>query len=208
MKKLLLLPILLITACGQPGNTPFGGMKNKLPIVRASNLEGTIQKVGSFSLLNQYGDTISNEKLRGKIYLAGTFNTTCISDVQKSMLRGLAKVQRAFKDTADFYILSFSMDPEKDSLSRLTAFCKANNITGSRRYLLTGPMTDSSMVYFIRHNLLLEVEIAKENPYCGFIHTDHVVLVDRQGKLRVYYNLAKDKAINQLTEDVQILLKE
>jgi len=208
MKQLFLVSLLFMTAYGQPGSIPFGNTGKELPVLGTANPDGTIQRVSDFLFIDQYGDTVTDKSLKGKIYLAGAFNTTCTSEVQKIMLHGLAMVQRAFKDTTNFYILSFSMDPEKDSVAKLKAFSKANNITGPRRFLLTGNMTDSAMVNFIRNNFLLSVMIAKENPNCGFIHTDTVVLIDRQGQRRGYYDLGKNKAIEQLIEDVQTLFRE
>lgn len=209
MKQLLLVLTVFVSACGQTGNTPFGNAEKKLPMLGPPQPDGTVKKIGSFSLVNQYGNAVSNKTLKGRIYTANTFNTTCTSNVQQVMLRGLAKIQEAFKNDKNFYILSFSMDPEKDSIAKLKAFCRANNISGDRRYLLTGVgMADTTMLNFIHYELLMIAQKEPGNPNCGFIHTDNVALIDRQGQRRGYYDLSQGKAVDKLIKDAHTLLEE
>lgn len=158
--------------------------------------------IGHFQLTDQNGEEVSQELVKGKVYMADFFFTTCPS-ICKDMAAQKRWLQENMQDRDDFLILSHSVMPEVDSVSVLADYAEWNQAMPGKWYLLTG---NRDSIYSLARKSYL---VAKE-PSAGeehdFIHTENFVLVDRRGRIRGFYDGTSAEAVQQLALDARRLL--
>src|SRR5687767_10996182 len=91
--------------------------------------------IGNFNLVNQHGSNITRKDWEGKIIVANYFFTHCPAVCPK-MTYNLKRVQ-AYAGIKNLQINSFSVDPERDSVSQLKTFANRFNVKGNWN-LITG----------------------------------------------------------------------
>jgi protein SCO1/2 len=168
-------------------------------------------QVANVTLTNQLGNKVSLHDLKGKIIVADFFFTHCPS-ICPTLTKNMKRLQETLKvkdirrkvDSSFVHFLSFSVDPERDSVEALKTYADKYGVDHEGWWLLTGPKKD---IYdFSVHELKLgleDKEVSEE-----FIHTNRFVLLDKQGIVRGYYNGLDTASLAQLAEDVVILLLE
>ncbi len=165
----------------------------------------TVQK---FSFIDQNNQTITDETVKGKIWVAEYFFTTCKS-ICPIMNQEMMKVQKAFKDDQDVKILSFTVDPEVDTPAQLKTYAKEHHSQDGQWYFITGKKEE--LYAFARQSIFVLKPAEAANlgdAGSDFIHTNNFVLVDWEGKIRGYYDGTKSKEVTQLIADIQLLKKE
>ena len=191
-----------------------------LPIINPSQLNPTLvspalqstgrgHRVGNFHLIDQEGESVTGKDADGKIRVIEFFFTTCPS-ICKVMAEELQRVQKQFADEDQVLILSHTVMPEVDDVPTLAAYAKKKGVDYKRWRLLTGDKDEiyrlAREVYFVvpeqpdNHNKVT----ASDNH--DFIHTENIVLVDSEGRLRGYYDGTDREEMNQLMEDIALLL--
>jgi protein SCO1/2 len=167
----------------------------RLPVL---SKQGTV--VGNFSFWDQQGSTVTREGWKNRIVVANYFFTHC-PVVCPKMTAQLKRVQAAHNSVQ---ICSFSVDPERDSVKRLAAYASQFGIQGHWS-LLTG---DKRELYrFARKELQLVATDGDGGPG-DFIHSDNMVLIDRQQRIRGYYKGTDATDMDRLIKDIQKLEKE
>jgi len=197
----------ILCSCGQEQKKvqlPFYNSPDFTPQWIAPNEKGysTVHTIAPFSFTNQNGKTISNKNLAGKIYVANFFFTSCGSICPK-MMNNLKKVQNAFSKDNQVFILSHSVTPEVDNVSRLRNYQQRMNINGKTWWLLTGSI---EAVYKIaRRSYFADEETGYNKDSREFLHTENCILVDGKGRIRGVYNATLELEMNKLIEHVKIL---
>lgn len=187
-----------------------------LPIINPANLnpavvdsslqgKGRGHKTLDFSLLNQNGETISQEHLKGKIVIVDFFFTTCPS-ICIDMSKNMRKLQDAFHDEEMVILLSHSVMPEVDSVPVLSAYADRNGAIDSKWIFLTGDTEEISRL--ARKSYFVVKEEGTSFDEHEFIHTDNFVLVDPNRRLRGYYSGVSDLEVDKLIQDIQLLLRD
>ena len=159
-------------------------------------------KVAPFQLINQNGDSITQDDYKGKIYVADFFFTTC-PGICPIMTTNMAILQEEFKDDDEALFLSHSVTPIKDSVPVLKKYAIENGVLDYKWNLVTG---DKEHIYNLARKSYLAV---KDAPYGGkydMIHTENFILVDKEGRLRSRtYDGTQTEEIEALIEDIYIL---
>jgi protein SCO1/2 len=164
----------------------------------------SIHTIAAFSFIDQNGKQVTNKNVEGKIYVANFFFTTCGSICPK-MMNNLKKVHTAFPN-GDVLILSHSVLPGTDSVSRLKKYESRMAIDGTRWWLLTG---DKDAIYkMARQSYFADEEIGYAKGSDEFLHTENCVLIDGKGRIRGVYNATLELEINKLIEHIRILQQE
>ena len=208
MKKLIgaIAVILLWNACkfNEKKKLPIYG--NRQVITRTINgktiTDTTYQTIPAFKYINQYGDSISDKNLDGKIYVADFFFTTCPS-ICPIMQRNMLNVFDAFKNTDDVKILSYTIDPRHDSVPVLKKYADKLGVSGNTWWLLRGHKDET---YQIAKNYLVSVQ--EKNPAGEYIHDGYFILIDKQKRIRGTYDGTQADSVSRLINDIKILKTE
>lgn len=169
-------------------------------------------KIAPFSFVNQLGDTITEKDFEGKIYITDFFFTTCGSICPK-MTKNLMGVQERFKKVPDVMILSHTVWPEVDSVEQLKRYADQYGIDSQKWHLVTG---DKEELYkMARQSYLVVPDIDDESMQhegddeTDFIHTENMVLIDPEGRIRGYYDgVNKNEMKIDLIKDILDLMRE
>ena len=153
---------------------------------------------GSVSFINQDNKPVTTQSWSNKIVVVDFFFTHCISVCPK-MAENLKKVQQAFSNDASVGITSFTVDPEDDSASQLKSYSQKFNIDNSKWQLLTG---DKKEIYKLARNDFNLVATDGDGGATDFIHSDKLVLLDKQQRIRGYYDGTDEKQTGQLINDI------
>lgn len=169
---------------------------------------GKGHRIGSFSFYNQDGSNITNKNIDGKVHVAEYFFTTC-GTICPKMTKQMKRVNDVYFNHEDFVILSFTVNPDYDTVAIMKSYAEAHGVKGKNWHFLTG---NKAKLYELarRSYFILKPAEAKNQGDAGsdFIHTNNFVLVDRLGRIRKYYDGTSADEVGQLIEDIDYLLKE
>ena len=159
--------------------------------------------VPEFVLVNQDGQNFGSARLRGKIWIADFIYTTCPGPCPMISSR-MSELQKPLEKT-DVQLVSFSVDPEKDTPNVLRNYAENLHADPNRWTFLTGP---KSTIYKLSHDGF-KLAISDGSDAEGIpVHSTRLVLVDRHGQIRGYYDAAGVDAITKLVADTTHLLRE
>jgi protein SCO1/2 len=188
-------------------------------------------EIPDFKLTNQEGNEVSlHDMVRvdpetgdtvPKIIVANFFFTHCVT-ICPGMTMNIKKLQESIKKSekvgdrsADFVqFLSFSVDPDRDSVTALKKWADRFQLNPYNWWLLTG---DKKTIYDLS---LKEMSLSIQDPQgvdTGFFHTDIVVLIDRDRVVRMPrdeygnprpYHATEEKDLIKLSEDIVLLMLE
>jgi len=158
-------------------------------------------QIADFKLLNQNGQTITEEDYKDKIYIADFFFTTCPS-ICPIMTEHMVEIQKAIIDDPKVLLLSHSVTPEIDSVPVLKQYALKKGVVDSKWNLVTG---DKKQIYELaRKSYLVAKDDGDGGPF-DMIHTENFVLVDSKKRIRGFYDGTDPKDIEKLLEDLKIL---
>jgi len=169
-----------------------------------------IAAVPSFHLVDQTGNAYGSDDLRGKVWIASFIYSTCPGPCPRVVER-MGHVRDQIGDEIDLRLVSFSVDPQTDTPEVLAEYGKQHDIDPQRWHLLTGPVDD--VVTLIRKGFMLALqrsdapEAAKLATDGPVIHSTRLVLVDRSGRIRGYYETNDPDDMTRLVADARTLLR-
>ena len=160
-------------------------------------------RVATFTLKTQTGATISDSDLRGKPYVASFIYTQCAA-VCPILVRQLTRVQSALGQHGA-RIVSFSVTPDTDTPAALAQFGTERNIDSRAWSLVTG--SKRAIYTLARESYFADDSRVGASPddVTAFLHTEKLVLVDGEGRLRGIYNGTQPHAVDQLIVDLSRL---
>lgn len=161
-------------------------------------------RIADFRLVNQRGDTITNADFEDKIYVADFFFTTCPT-ICKDMSRHFAIVQEEFKDNPDVLLLSHSVTPQIDSVAALADYAERYGAIPGKWHLTTG---DKKHIYNLARKSYFACLDEGDGGVQDFIHTENFVLVDKEGRLRGFYDGTAEGDVDRLIDEIGYLLEE
>ena len=162
--------------------------------------------VPPFSFDNQQGRQVTDKDVAGKVYVAEYFFTTC-KGICPKMNVNMKRLSDDLAGETDFRILSYTVDPETDSVGRMKHYADSLGADPQRWWFLTG--RKDSLYHLARNGYLLDDP--KNNALNineQFLHTQFVALVDRGGRVRKIYDGLKQDELDELEKDISLLLKE
>ena len=159
-------------------------------------------RVAAFTLTTQTGATISDADLRGKPYVASFIYTQCAA-VCPIVVRQLTRVHSALGP--DARIVSFSVTPDTDTPAALARFGQERGIDARSWSLVTG--SKHTIYALARESYFADDDRVGTSPddLTAFLHTEKLVLVDGNGRLRGIYNGTQPHAVDQLIADLSRL---
>ncbi|NND76890.1 MAG: SCO family protein [Flavobacteriales bacterium] len=165
-------------------------------------------RVKPFKLLDQHGNETSDQWLDDKVYVIDFFFTTCQS-ICPIMTSQMDRAANSLSDEDEVRFLSVSVIPQQDSVPVLKAYADRIEIDYDQWRLLTG---DKQQIYEMARKSYFVLKPAETGEGDGgvsdFIHTNNFVLVDKQKRIRGYYDGTNTKDVDRLIKEVKILLTE
>ena len=165
-----------------------------------------IHTIADFEFLNQKGERINNSSFGGKIYVTNFFFTICPSVCPK-MTKNLDLIQERFAGDERVGILSHTVMPWVDSVATLNEYALRHEIDENIWHLVTGDKKDIYQMarasYFADEGFGKSVTTDED-----FLHTENIMLVDQQRRLRGVYNGTLPLEMRRMIEDMETLLKE
>ena len=161
-------------------------------------------KIADFSLINQNGDTITQETYKDKIYVADFFFTTC-QTICPIMTDNMVDIQKEIKNDDEIMLLSHSVTPKIDSVAQLKRYAIKKGVIDSKWNLVTG---DKGEIYRLARKSYLAVKDDGMPDDYGMVHTENFMLIDKKRQIRGYYDGTKKDEIKRLLKDLKTLKKE
>lgn len=179
-------------------------------MVTADLVDSTVQhvrkfhKVKDFELINQNGDTLTQKEFDGFIYITDFFFTTC-QTICPVMTDNMKVVQDEFIADEEIKLLSHTVTPQIDTVEKLRAHADEMGLIDGKWHMVTG---DKKHIYDLaRKEYLASKSSGDGGPY-DLVHTENFVLVDKEKRIRGFYDGTNDDEIEKLIKDVAILKKE
>jgi protein SCO1/2 len=198
---------MLLISCEEKARVPFYNTADFTPYWKGDSdfSVDTFHTIAPFKFIDQEGAAVTNKMFDGKIYVADFFFTICPGICPK-LTGNMAKISEEFRTNDNVLFISHSVTPDIDSVQQLKKYAVEHNIDASRWHLVTG---DKDKIYELaRRSYFAERDIGFQNSKNEFLHTEHFILVDRNGHIRGIYNGTLDLETDRLIDDIRILLDE
>ena len=141
--------------------------------------------VPPFQLTAQDGRPFGSDDLAGRVWLASFIFTRC-ETICPAITRRMAAIQSRTRNLEpEFHLVSISVDPEFDGPERLADYARAHRASPRMWTFLTGP-----------------VDAVQE----GISRGTQLVLVDREGRIRAYYDPQASDVVERVVRDAALLV--
>ncbi|MCX6297086.1 MAG: SCO family protein [Bacteroidetes bacterium] len=157
-----------------------------------------------FSFTDQDGKIVTEKDFEGSVYVTDFFFTTCHS-ICPIMSNQMERIAEKFKGNTEVKILSYTVDPEVDTVQQLKAYAIKHNADSKQWHFVTGKKR--ALYQIARTGYLLNAEQGNGGPD-DFIHTQNFALIDKEKRIRGFYDGTDSTEINQLMKDIDLLLAE
>lgn len=183
-----------------------------LPVYQPSMVDPTLvdstlhykkkyHRIADFEFTNQNGKTITQDDYKDKIYVADFFFTTCPT-ICPIMTKNMANIQDAILDDDEVLLLSHSVTPVIDSVPQLKKYALEKGVVDSKWNLVTG---DKKQIYEMARKSYLAVKTDGDGGPYDMIHTENFILVDKERRIRGFYDGTNPEEISKLLQDLKIL---
>ncbi len=205
-----LISSLLFFCCGakQTALLPYYNTPDFTPrfLQHNENADNVIpHRIADFSFTDQNGKIITQRSIEGKLHVADFIFTSCGS-ICPVMTDNLKTASNAFKNDTNVVLLSFTVMPWIDSVARLKKYTSVKNITNPNWHFLTG--AQSRIYSLARTSYFAEEDLGFTKDSTEFLHTEHIILVDKNKRIRGIYNGTLQLEMEQMIHDIKQLLEE
>lgn len=160
-------------------------------------------QVPPFVLLNQDSVLITNEDVQGKVHVANFFFTSCPA-ICPAMIAQMKRLQEMTAEVDELLFLSHTIDPERDTLAKLRSYIEERDINTTNWHFLRG---EREYVHDLGKTGYMVNAMEDEAADGGFLHSEHFVLVDREGHVRGLYVGTETEQVDQLAKDIKTLIE-
>lgn len=188
--------------------------EDDLPIYQPSQLNPALvdpsamreenHRILDFNLVNHLGDTVTLADVQGQILVVDFFFTRCAT-ICPLMTKNLQRIHDRLGPDAPVQLMSHSVTPVADSVSVLSAYADKHGADPELWWFLTG---EKSEIYTLARKSYFSCLDEGDGGFQDFVHTENIVLVDDQGRLRGFYDGTDSKAMSQLFSDLEFLLEK
>jgi protein SCO1/2 len=161
--------------------------------------------VPDFTLTERSGEKVPLSDLKGKVWIADFIFTNCAGSCP-IMSSTMTNFQEQLKDVKNILLVTFTVDPERDTPEVLMAYAELYRAAPSRWLFLTGEK--QKIAYLTREGFRLALATDSASASEPIIHSTMFVLVDREGVIRGYYDSTDEKILTKLINDARRLAGE
>ena len=188
--------------------------EDDLPIYQPSQLNPALvdpsamreenHRILDFNLVNHLGDTVTLADVQGQILVVDFFFTRCAT-ICPLMSKNLQRIHDRLGPDAPVQLMSHSVTPVADSVFVLAAYADKHGADPDLWWFMTG---EKSEIYTLARKSYFSCLDEGDGGFQDFVHTENIVLVDDQGRLRGFYDGTDTKAMSQLFSDLEFLLEK
>ena len=160
--------------------------------------------IANFELINQNGKIITQKDYKNKIYIADFFFTRC-TNICIAMAYNMSELQEHYKNDDDILFLSHSVTPEMDSVPVLKKYAEEKGVIDGKWNVTTG---SKKHIYDLARKSYFAVLEDGDGGEDDFIHTEQFVLIDKERRIRGYYDGTNKEDMEKLKADVKLLKEE
>lgn len=158
-----------------------------------------------FYFLNQDSVLVKSTDMKGKVWIADFFFTTCPT-ICPTMTKNMKQLNDDTKDLKDHVqFISFTINPNHDTPSQLKKYRNYYGATASNWQFLTGKEEETHQLGIENFQVFAGRDDESEG---GYAHSGAFTLVDKEGYVRGVYLGTERKEVENLEKDLRKLLKE
>jgi len=157
--------------------------------------------IGDFELVSQNGTPVVAEQFDGKILITDFFFATCTTICPKMNMQ-MKRMQEKFKSDSLVALLSITVNPEHDSVPVLAAYAESYGAEYPKWTIATG---NKKVIYDLARNGYFLTAMPGNGGPDDFIHSEKIVLIDKEKRIRGYYDGTDYLDVDRLAEDIQML---
>ncbi len=164
--------------------------------------------IGDFQLLDQNNATIKRADLDGKVCIATFVFTRCTLTCPLQS-QWMAKLQQRLQKEPSWdgiRLITFSVDPEFDTPAVLKNYSKGLKADDNHWLFLTGKRED--IWTLCKDSFHLPVADSPADSSVPIVHDPRVALIDRQGRIRAYFDPLSQESLSPIMEALNHVLPE
>lgn len=161
-----------------------------------------------FALLQQDSLPFTHDSLRGWVHVADYFFTRC-PGICPRLSTAMQEIQDFLQSSsAKVRLVSYTIDPENDKPSALREYAARYKADFRRWTFVTG--MDTTLYHLAVKGYLIPVSKSSDTTQneLGFVHSDMLILVDPELRIRGFYSGLDSIQVRKLKDDINLLLLE
>jgi protein SCO1 len=174
---------------------------SSLPVYGQKNADSTDHTIKNFRLTDQFGNVVTQETFKDKIYVADFIFTTC-EGICPKMSDQMERVYSKYKNVNDVMFLSHSVKPEEDSIPVLKSYADEHHVMNDHWRFVTG---DRKAIYDLARTAYLVGDTAGAGSPDDFVHTQYFALIDMDKRIRGFYDGTDSVDVERLLNDLAAL---
>ena len=193
-----LIVVLYLLACDTiPKELPILGHKKEV--------DGVVEyhTIPDFSFYNQDSVEVNNATFAKKAYVVDFFFTSCPTICPK-VTQQMRRIYSEFEDEDRLALLSYTIDPKRDSVGRLKKYATDLDVSSDRWHFVTG---QKEKLHGIAEDYFSVVVEDKYAPG-GFDHSGRLILVDENRHVRAFCDGTNEEDVNRFMKEIKVLLAE
>ncbi|MEK6269506.1 MAG: SCO family protein [Planctomycetales bacterium] len=207
-RSLAIVVLLFFTSGCSQGDSK--SKSNKPPVQKTSSQSSELPvlvQLPDFALRDQTGESFGSEQLEDKPWIANFVFTRCPTTCP-IQTRNLAKFQKQLKKIPggeQIELVSITVDPNFDTSAVLADYAKQMQADPERWHFLTGSRED--IWDLCKKGFKLAVDDAPPEAPSPIMHSSRMMLVDREGQIRGFYEGTTREGMNELRMGLENLLQ-
>ncbi len=170
----------------------------------SDKLQKNVMQAPDFSFQDRTGRVFSSSELKGKVWVVDFIFAHCAGSCPL-LSQQMKHLQTQWKGNQDLKLVSFTVDPERDTVAGLKTYASDLKADENQWFFLTGPKADLYRV--IREGFKVTAMPNEEAvPGFDYIHSTRMILVDGKGVVRGLYDGEQEEDLKKLNQDVKFLM--
>lgn len=195
---IIILPVFIFAFLQTFGENEFKRLPVMAPEANSgcSQVSATGYTVPDFRVQSANGTPLTQQDLKGEIYVAAFIDTQCTSRECTEVGLSLYRVQERFRREKEVKIVAFTANPEMDSLSVLKAYANRMQADPKQWYFASGSEEELSEIGRCGYGIVKTASLSA---------TSWVALVDGNSQIRGFYDASDREDVNRLLTEATLL---
>jgi protein SCO1/2 len=174
----------------------YGSTSEPSPVNLATEKPIFVKDFSNVTLTERSGESFHLKSLEGQVWVASFFFSSCPGPCRQINV-AIAGLQKEFADQP-IKFASITVDPDNDTPEVLRTYAKGFEADPQRWLFLTG---DFEAIRQLCQNVF-------QMPIDRKVHTERLILVDRKGTRRGFYNTSDPAQMTALRKQIKLVLAE